>query len=72
MLYILSKEMPASELSKILAHNLKLRVNEYCQAKKSQFDDIKLKITGEASRKKRSAAMALLAVPVLGSILNFE
>lgn len=66
-----SEKVLASELSKVLAYNLKLRVNEFWQAKKLQFDDIKLKITGGTGRKKRSAAMALLAVPVLGSILNF-
>ena len=60
---------PSSELSDILSSSLESRVENFWKAKKVQLKNLNL---GNVTRVKRQlTAIAMLSVPIIGSVLNF-
>ena len=60
---------PASQLSQIITSSLETRISKFWRKKVNQFQYLDLHY-GESTHVKRQA-LALLAVPVIGSVLNF-
>ena len=61
---------PASQLSQIITSSQETRISKFWRKKINQFQHLDLHY-GESTHVKRQATLALLVVPVIGSVLNF-